>query len=426
MSALTILKDSVNVIFSQESESGRLLYDDLVGAIPAKCGPGLARANLSAQQASEMGLLTSGTYGRTSTTSLKSAVLQLYLANRLQAATASLGSTLYNLTWKVRYTPSQRPIFALRGSVRRTSGKDSISLLDLLTGWQTPTTTNISERSNDAMDSRMEKRLATGRTSLSPGSLAEQASMYLSGWVTPTTRDWKDTGADIKQREGGKDRFDQLPRQANLAGWPTTTRTDANRCPSKNFADTPNVTLNHAAILAGWPTPTTRDHKGLSGGGRQERKGYPGDTLPNAAILAGWPTPNSNNGKGACVSMEAFQKRKDDGRQQNLQDLAQLSGWQTPAADGFRKRGGDRSDELGNQELVKNINFPIRLTATGEVLIGSDAGMGNSGQLNPAHSRWLMGLPREWDDYAPTVTRSTRKTQPHSSKPQVTDFSDLI
>lgn len=404
MSALTILKDSVNAIFSQELASGPTHYDDLVGVIPVKCGPDHARANLSARQASEMGLLTSGTYGRTSTTSLKSAVLQLYLANKLQAATVSLGSTLYNLTWKVRYTPSQRPIFALRGSVRRTSDKDSISLLDLLTGWQTPTTTNISERSNDAMESRMEKRLATGRTSLSPGSLAEQASMYLSGWVTPTTRDWKDTGGDLKQREDGRNRYDQLPRQANLAGW---------------------------------PTPTT-SMQNLSAKSRDERDRTNGKSLFDTSMLAGWPTPNASNIKGACVSMESIQKRIDDGRQQNLQDLAQLSGWPTPTAgspNSLRGKGQDpeKRKEQGHHvtltdsvNLTRNINVPIRLTATGEVLIGSDAGMGNSGQLNPAHSRWLMGLPREWDDYAPTATRSTRKTQSRSSKQQATDFSDLI
>jgi len=33
----------------------------------------------------------------------------------------------------------------------------------------------------------------------------------------------------------------------------------------------------------GWPTPTTRDYKGRSGAGRQERKGHPTDTIPNAA-----------------------------------------------------------------------------------------------------------------------------------------------
>jgi len=51
--------------------------------------------------------------------------------------------------------------------------------------------------------------------------------------------------------------------------------------------------------LQNWPTPTTRDYKGKSGIGRQERKGNPKDTLPNAIggnlnptwveWLMGWP-----------------------------------------------------------------------------------------------------------------------------------------
>ncbi|MDI4702792.1 hypothetical protein MJI37_32160, partial [Salmonella enterica subsp. enterica serovar Cerro] len=36
---------------------------------------------------------------------------------------------------------------------------------------------------------------------------------------------------------------------------------------------------------------------------------------------------------------------------------------------------------------------PLRLTVFGEMRTGSFVEMGNGVQLNPAHSRWLQGLP---------------------------------
>lgn len=48
-----------------------------------------------------------------------------------------------------------------------------------------------------------------------------------------------------------------------------------------------------------------------------------------------------------------------------------------------------------------NVSAPLRLTVFGEMRTGSYVEMANGVQLNPAHSRWLMGLPRAWDESSP-------------------------
>lgn len=300
MSDLTTCVDSRSAISSPESASGATpfgspdgLMTDLFGLVPV-------RANLSARQAKDLGLLTSGTYGRTSTGSSKSVALQRSLESRLQAKTQALGSTLYTLTWKVWATPSGPSRFRLRASVRRTSGID-------FSGWPTPT-----------------------------AALAEKGVRTFEG------------GLIEAMRNHGPD----LAAVACLTGWPTTTATDAVRSPAQEFM-TPNVTLNHAAVLAGWRTPTCQ-------------------------------SPNSLRGNGQDPA-----RRAEQGHTINL------------------------TDEVN---WLKDNPHPARLTASGEMLTGSCAGMESGGQLNPAHSRWLMGLPAVWDDCAPTATPSTRKRRESSSK----------
>lgn len=122
-----------NATGSRGSAPGRSLYDLLVGPTIARSGQEVRRASLSARQVRALGLLTSGTFGRPSTTSSQSADLEQSLVSKLQAKTQMLGSSLYTLTWKPWIMPSGLSRSRLRGLARRTSETGAI-------GWPTPTT----------------------------------------------------------------------------------------------------------------------------------------------------------------------------------------------------------------------------------------------------------------------------------------------
>ena len=205
MSCLQTSTDTRNAISSLGSASGRMHFAPPDGQMIDLFGPVPVRANLSARQAKELGLLMSGTYGQRFTTSSRSAVLASSLASRLQAATASLGSTLYTLTWKERATPSGQLIFALRASVRRTFDNDCSS-------WPTPT---VQDSVRGAKDSRP---WDTGRP------LNQIAA--LAAWATPATRDWHSASGSQEFLDARADqtRGKPLSEQAfTLAGWPTTS-----------------------------------------------------------------------------------------------------------------------------------------------------------------------------------------------------------
>jgi hypothetical protein len=130
-------------------------------------------------------------------------------------------------------------------------------------------------------------------------------------------------------------------------------------------------------------------------------------------LVSGWPTPTVHDTKGTDYNRYS-EAGKGEGRSGALQDQAQLAGWPTPATTdhkGGYQGGRIRDGKLSTDRLdvTAQLAGPARLTATGELLTGSSAGMESGGQLRPAHSRWLMGLPKAWDECAPRQFKKSRK-----------------
>lgn len=412
MSQQLTLWDSPNVTSSPVSAFGATPCAAPVGQTSAPCGQEAAPAPPSAspekrspapnavaqslyrmlseqgysdaQLAATTGMRMDGTSGPNFTGSPESASLASCLANRLQDTTAKLGATLYNQRWSLKNTPSGVSLMQHVASARRTFDSDSIGWLSVvieefwelqvhLSGWPTPQAHDTTGRSKNQKDKHGTKHgcaclvrsaeLAGWPTPCQqdgpnggPGQGSDRlpGAASLAGWVTPTVRDWKDTPGMATERPDGKSRLDQLPRQANLAGWTTPSATD--------------------------------DHRGGT-----ITENMTGSSLVQLSTLAGWNTPAASDGNGGKRPHPdtTMTGQHPSGRKVNM-------GLASQAHIGFLKTA------------------PARLTVSGEILTGSSAGMESSGQLDPAHSRWLMGLPPEWDDCAVMATPSTKSRRKRS------------
>ena len=112
-----------------------------------------------------------------------------------------------------------------------------------------------------------------------------------------------------------------------------------------------------------------------------------------------WPTPRREDSESTGGHR---------GRADTLHSATQLAAWATPQS---RDHKGSRTGEALYTHNSRPLNeqAAMLVPASGMPPIGSTAETAKLGQLNPAHSRWLMGLPAEWDACAPTATRSVRR-----------------
>jgi hypothetical protein len=281
------------------------------------------------------------------------------------------GSLEFALTWKQHDMPAGVPICQLQALGRRTVGSAS-------SGWPTPRAEDAessgTRHSRGVADTLTAVTRLAGWPTPMAGTPAQesyneagntdssrQTVALVQAWSTPTAETQRKSARAMKRSEnngrrsgGGQSSPPGLEQEAELA---------AGIIPKELQGDHMAPTREALGIVSPWPTPDTP-----SGGANSKRKerGAGGANLmevANWADLAHWPTPNT------------------------------MTGGQT-------SRGGDRKGE----KLVSGLPLTSSLAPTEK-----------RGALSPEHSRWLMGFPAGWSNFAGTATRSSRKSRPNSS-----------
>ena len=163
----------------------------------------------------------------------------------------------------------------------------------------------------------------------------------------------------------------------------------------------------------GWPTPTAlnrvRNEATLAKCAAFRKRNASQNTVPlylgEVARLAFWGTPRAN--KWGFPDAHGSQE-------------APLASWATPGAkDGDKSvRSPKGAAKEAERKGWQNDLCTNAMATLGPTSNGSPASTASSGQLNPDFSLWLMGFPPEWLSFAPSETRSFRKSRRGSSSPR--------
>lgn len=352
-----ISPDIRNAISLPASADGPLPCDSPAGPTLDLFGQEVAPASPSPQPERARRPMTNATCGLRGYLSSPSAALQSSLESRLKRQLAGAGSTLFSLIWRQKATPAGRPYYQLAASGRPTSDSG-------LGSWPTAT---ANENIGD-LDKKAERRAA----------MKEK-------WKGVSGNGFGHSMSEIAQRAACPTPMAGTPAQK---GYNEAGNTDNGR---------------KTVVLASWATPRSTEAGHSSGNPDRAHDGK--SRLEDQVFLATWPTPRAEDSESSGM-------RHSRGVADTMTAVASLASWATPTSRDWKDGGSSLENVPVNALFGRQV-----LLASGPTPNGSPAPTESPGQLDPDHSRWVMGYETEHLNCAPTETPSSLRRQRSSSAP---------